>query len=82
MLGDRLLTSEAFGNDINYCMNNKTSGPIFELWCPGDENGTRTCDPYFLDNDVKKVPGIPGLTSGHFTSMLNTMFFNVLILSI
>ncbi|XP_064639994.1 solute carrier family 12 member 4-like isoform X3 [Lineus longissimus] len=66
MLGDRLLTEASITvNGTRMCTGNDT-GPIFANFCPVNENGSFGCDPYFLEHDVKDIPGIPGLGGGVF----------------
>jgi hypothetical protein len=62
VLGKRLLKDIS----ISDC-NKNSSGPLYKIFC-----GNSTCDEYFLENDVFKVRGIKGLSSGVFLGEFNT----------
>ena len=38
------------------------TGDIYARYCT--DNGTTVCDSYFTDNEVRYIPGIPGMASG------------------
>ncbi|XP_039276024.1 solute carrier family 12 member 4 [Nilaparvata lugens] len=67
VLGNRLL------KDIHIDQCNKTvGGELYNLFCPG--NSTKSCDPYFLANNVSIENGIKGLASGVFLTNLGDSF--------
>ncbi|RZF44655.1 hypothetical protein LSTR_LSTR000607 [Laodelphax striatellus] len=67
VLGTRLL------KDIHISQCNKTvGGELYNLFCPG--NNTKSCDPYFLANNVSIENGIKGLASGVFLTNLGDSF--------
>ena len=63
MLGDRLLIPPAKWSNSSYhwCSKNAT-GDIYARYCT--DNGTSHCDDFFTDNEVRYIPGIPGMASG------------------
>ena len=76
ILGKRLLKDISLAD----CHKN-ASGPLYHLFC-GNTSGTESsgCDPYFEANNVSKVRGIKGLSSGVFLGKI--LFVNNCILSI
>lgn len=78
-LGDRLLTlSSVSVNGTMWCTKNE-SGPIYHNYC--SNNGTY-CDPFFLENNVSIIPGMPGIASGHFISMQVVTYTCIVIIKI
>ncbi|XP_067651390.1 solute carrier family 12 member 6-like [Haliotis asinina] len=70
MLGDHILPySKVVMNGTMMCIKNET-GPLFNMFCTEVNSSYTSCDPYFLNNDVRVVPGIPGITSGVFMDNL------------
>lgn len=64
MLGDKLLKGSIWmGNGTLGCSKNST-GPLYHHYCHVSPNGSEHCDPYFMENSVKLVDGMPGFTSG------------------
>ena len=63
MLGERLLSLEAITVNGTVMCNKNTSGPLTHHYC-SEVNSTTVCDPYFLQNEVRYIPGIPGVASG------------------
>lgn len=65
MLGDRTLVSKG----IDICAktiemgNGTVTTKLWKLFCDS-EFLNATCDEYFTNNNVSKVQGIPGITSG------------------
>ena len=53
--------SGAFNSTHHWCSKNET-GDIYARYCT--DNGTTVCDSYFTDNEVRYIPGIPGMASG------------------
>lgn len=58
----------------DWCSKNETSF-LHHNWC-STENGTTTCDPYFLNSEVHFIPAIPGLTSGIIKDNLYSHYLN------
>jgi potassium/chloride transporter 4/5/6 len=68
VLGKRLLKDI----NINDC-NKKPFGPLHQIFCGNSSSeGAGSCDPYFEANNVSKVRGIKGLSSGVFLGKLYT----------
>ncbi|XP_064129954.1 solute carrier family 12 member 4 isoform X3 [Loxodonta africana] len=62
MLGNRTLSQDQFDVCAKTVMvDNKTvASQLSSLFCHGPNLTTDSCDPYFLLNNVTKIPGIPG----------------------
>ncbi|XP_074646904.1 solute carrier family 12 member 4-like isoform X2 [Tubulanus polymorphus] len=67
LLGDRVLSHRILEMNGTWFCNSSSVGPIYKSFCPESPNGT-VCDPFFLENqnNLREVPGIPGLTGGVF----------------
>ena len=71
LLGDRLLShdhispvngsEDALAGD--WCNKSATTGDIWHRYCT-DLNGSEVCDPFFINSELRYIPGIPGITSG------------------
>nr|CAD7573788.1 unnamed protein product [Timema californicum] len=61
VLGQRLLKDV----DINDC-HDDPNGPLFQLFCGGNNSQIEDCEPYFRANNLTVVQGIKGLASGVF----------------
>uniref|UniRef100_A0A0L8IEC7 Amino acid permease/ SLC12A domain-containing protein n=1 Tax=Octopus bimaculoides TaxID=37653 RepID=A0A0L8IEC7_OCTBM len=64
IMGDRLLTLESVTANGSIWCDKNISGPIYAHYC-GDGNTSDSCN-YFFANQVRYVPGIPGIASGLF----------------
>jgi potassium/chloride transporter 4/5/6 len=68
VLGKRLLKDIS----INDC-HKRPFGPLHQIFCVNSSSESAgSCDPYFEANDVSKVRGIKGLSSGVFLGKLYT----------
>lgn len=63
ILGKRLVKDL----DVLTDCNKNVSGRLHQLYCA---NGTGTCDPYYMENNLTIVNGIRGLASGVFLGAL------------
>lgn len=66
VLGDRLLTLESVTYNGSVWCDKNITGPVYAHYC-GNGNNTDSCN-YFYANNLRYVPGIPGITSGLFGS--------------
>ncbi|XP_029645952.1 solute carrier family 12 member 4 isoform X2 [Octopus sinensis] len=64
IMGERLLTLESVTANGSIWCDKNISGPIYAHYC-GDGNTSDSCN-YFYANQVRYVPGIPGIASGLF----------------
>lgn len=82
LLGERLLTQKSVTDDLGVIQCNKNvTGPIFYNYCGNTtlEQATNSDDPYcmyFMNNSVRYIPGIPGLTSGVFKGKVARYILN------
>jgi potassium/chloride transporter 4/5/6 len=67
VLGKRLLKDIS----LDDCHKNSSS-PLYQIFCGNSTANASSCDPYFEANEVSKVRGIKGLSSGVFLGKLCT----------
>jgi potassium/chloride transporter 4/5/6 len=61
VLGKRLLKDIS----VDDC-NKNVSSPLYQIFCGNSTANAESCDPYFEANNVSRVRGIKGLSSGVF----------------
>jgi hypothetical protein len=76
VLGDRLLTSKSYLNNIDYCtkskfceINNETQTcPLYGLYC-NNETISANCDTFWLDNKIQVKKAFPGFPNEFFNNL-------------
>ncbi|XP_057565940.1 solute carrier family 12 member 7 [Hippopotamus amphibius kiboko] len=64
LLGNRTLSRRSFDVCAKaHTANNVTASALWGLFCNGSAAST-SCDPYFVQNNVTEIQGIPGVASG------------------
>jgi potassium/chloride transporter 4/5/6 len=66
VLGKRLL------KDISIDDCYKNSSGLYQIFCGNSSGNVSSCDPYYEANNVSKVRGVKGLSSGVFLGKLYT----------
>nr|CAD7440846.1 unnamed protein product [Timema bartmani] len=72
VLGQRLLKDV----DITDC-HDDPNGPLFQLFCGGNNSQIEDCEPYFRTNNLTVVQGIKGLASGVFLDNIQNSFLEL-----
>nr|CAD7460580.1 unnamed protein product [Timema tahoe] len=72
VLGQRLLKDV----DITDC-HDDPNGPLFQLFCGGNNSQIEDCEPYFRTNNLTIVQGIKGLASGVFLDNIQNSFLEL-----
>jgi potassium/chloride transporter 4/5/6 len=75
VLGKRLLKDI----NVNDC-HKKQFGPLYQIFCGNSSTDGISCDPYFEENNVSKVRGIKGLSSGVFLGKFYTCEDSLLVM--
>ncbi|CAG0880541.1 unnamed protein product [Darwinula stevensoni] len=77
LLGNRLLNQDKIGGNCS----KEFGTPLFKSLCSLKDNvssptneSSYECDPYFHENEVESVPGIPGLSSGVFLRNIQSSY--------
>lgn len=79
MLGDHLLSAVHFKHNDTYAWCNKNNSALWSEFCSSQNNQSSACDEYdsyFMDNDLRVLPGIPGFASGVISGTIPYQFFD------
>ncbi|CAL1532295.1 unnamed protein product, partial [Lymnaea stagnalis] len=61
ILGDRLMRYALVHANTTWECHKNESGPIYQAYCK-EVNDTDVCDPFFIANEARLIPGIPGFS--------------------